>query len=202
MTGMDKPFPDLTEVMEMARILDTSDESKTATEVEEEITRYVDRIRDEVAQKIHSDILADGDSAALMPALRWLQASLIPLFQAGEMLRPEDQRLRPEDQRLRYLSRLMLTIMAVYNIGAFTRLTKTAQKSAAARAGQRAGQKKLQKVRPLIKDRRTAVNEINATLPRHLGWKDREAKINEGLRARGIKGVDRRTLQRDLAPRD
>src|SRR4051794_13257451 len=144
MTSTDEPFrlPDLTDVMEMERIVKQLGKGKTAAELEEETIRYVDQIRNEAIQLIVDEHLAVGDSIALRPAVKWLQTSLLPLFAAGEML--------PPDQRPPYLARLRLVIMAAYNIGAFTRLIKTAQISAAVIAGQRAGKVKLKKVQPLI----------------------------------------------------
>jgi hypothetical protein len=193
MPSMDEPFqpPDLTDLLEMERIIGTFDDTTTAAEVEEEIIRYVDRICDEAAQLIRANRLAVGDSAVVLPTRKWLQTSLRPLFEAGERL--------PPDQRLRYLIHLWRTIMAAYNLGGFPRLTKTARAAAAAETGRRVGQKKLQKAQPLIEGRRAAVQEINATLPSNLGWKARAAKINENLQARGTRRVNLRTLQRDLA---
>src|SRR3954469_12740719 len=144
MTSTDEPFrlPDLTDVMEMERIVKQLGGSKTAAELEEEINKYVAQIRDEAIQLICDKRLAIGDATALRPAVKWLQTSLLPLFAVGETL--------PPDQRPPYLARLRLVIMAAYNIGSFTRLTKTAQISAAVIAGQRAGKVKLKKVQPLI----------------------------------------------------
>jgi len=192
MTDADEPLriPYLSDVTEMERTLKQLDQNRTAPEVEEEIIRTVERIQAEASKLVRENRLARGDSALFRPAVKWLQASLVHLFAAGEML--------PPGQRVRYLIRLNLVIMAASHIGSFTRLTRTTQAAAAVMAAQRAGKKKLQKVQPRIEQRRAAVWEINLKLPRNLCWKDREAKINAGLAALEINSVDRRTLQRDL----
>ena len=145
MTSTDEPFelPDMTDVLEMAGVIDTLDENAmTAAAVEDEIIKYVDRIGNEVARLIHPESSVVGDDAVVLPTRnrlihpeslalgdaavvrttwKWLQTSLVPLFAAGELL--------PPDQRLRYLIRLRLVILAAYNIGGFTRITRTVQQS-------------------------------------------------------------------------
>src|SRR4051794_13949844 len=123
MTSTDEPFelPDLTDVMEMERIVKQLGKDKTAAELEGEIIRSVDQIRDEAVQLIRNEHLAVGDAIALRPAVKWLQTSLLPLFTAGALL--------PPNQQPPYLARLRLVIMAAYNIGGFTRRTRTVEQS-------------------------------------------------------------------------
>ena len=114
----DKPYrpPDLSEVSEMERLLgEPGDE--TAKAIEEEIIRYVDGVRDKCVDLIRAKQLAVGDAAVLRPPVQWLQTSLRPLFDVGEML--------PAQDRLRFLRRLKLVIMAAYNVGGFTQVTRT-----------------------------------------------------------------------------
>lgn len=121
MTSTDKTLrlPDLKDVLEMERIVNQGDENKTAAELEDDIIRYISRVQDQACELIRAEQLALGDAAALRPAVKLLQTSLRHLFASGKMLSP--------DQRLQYLTRLKLTIMAAYNIGGFTRITRTVE---------------------------------------------------------------------------
>ena len=70
MTNTDEPFelPDMTDVLEMAGVIDTLDENAmTAAAVEDEIIKYVDRIGNEVARLIHPESSVVGDDAVVLP---------------------------------------------------------------------------------------------------------------------------------------
>ena len=118
MTSKDEPFrlPDLGDLLEMERLASRPEKNETPAAVETDIITYVDSIRNKTVDLIRADGLAAGDAAALRPAVRVLQTSLRPLFAIGEVL--------PDEQRLGYLRRLKLIIMASYNIGGFTHVTR------------------------------------------------------------------------------
>jgi hypothetical protein len=116
MTNVDEPFrfPDLNDVLEMERIVNQGDENKTAAQLEKEIACYISCVQDQACELIRAEKLVLGDAKVLRSAVRLMQTSLRHLFALGEML--------PWDQSVRYLTRLKLTIMAVYNIGGFTHI--------------------------------------------------------------------------------
>ena len=190
MTSKDEPFrlPDFGDMLEMERLVERPEKDGSTAALETDIITYVDGIRYKIVDLIRADGLALGDAAALRPAVRLLQTSLLPLFAIGELL--------PMEQRFAYLRRLKLVIMASYNIGGFTHVTRTVanvvRKQTHSRVQKKGTEAAQAKRAPERVKRHKLIKEIWRTATIKTA-----ANINRELRKRGVSSTAK-TVREDL----
>jgi hypothetical protein len=156
--------------------------------LEEDIIRFVDDIRDTLRQMLFKKPEPDialGDTNAVRPPIRFLQAGLHHLLEAGRVL--EDS-----SYRAAYFRHLLLVIMAAYHLGGYTRVTRTVE-TVVRRQTQQKGAKAAQaKASPERQRRHDAIKEIWP----HARYKT-AAHVHRQLTTKGFK-VTEKTVRQDL----